>query len=59
MTSERRMEKIYRDVMRDLLAVDDLREVVTRGEFYRRTLDIGQRLTRVADRVWYAVVKEA
>jgi hypothetical protein len=58
-SAERRMEKIYRDAMRGLLAVDDLREVVTRGEFYRRTLDIGQRLTRVADRVWYAVVKEA
>jgi uncharacterized protein len=58
-SAERRMEKIYRDAMRGLLAVDDLREVMTRGEFYRRTLDIGQRLTRVADRVWYAVVKEA
>jgi len=32
---------------------------VTRGEFYRRTLEVGERLTRVADRVWYAVVKEA
>ncbi len=58
-SSERRMEKIYRDAMRGLLAVDDLREVVTRGEFYRRTLEIGERLTRVADRVWYAVVKES
>ena len=58
-SAERRMEKIYRDAMRGLLAVDDLREVVTRGEFYRRTLEIGERLTRVADRVWYAVVKEA
>ena len=58
-TCERRMEKIYRDAMRGLLAVDDLREVLTRGEFYRRTLEIGDRLTRVADRVWYAVVKEA
>jgi uncharacterized protein Yka (UPF0111/DUF47 family) len=58
-SAERRMEKIYRDAMRDLLAVDDLREVLTRGEFYRRTLEIGERLTRVADRVWYAVVKEA
>ena len=38
-SAERRMEKIYRDAMRGLLAVDDLREVVTRGEFYRRTLD--------------------
>ena len=58
-SSERRMEKTYREAMRGLLAVDDLREVVTRGEFYRRTLEIGERLTRVADRVWYAVVKEA
>lgn len=58
-SAERRMEKIYRDAMRGLLAVDDLREVLSRREFYRRTLDIGERLTRVADRVWYAVVKEA
>lgn len=58
-SSERRMEKIYRDAMRGLLAADDLREVVTRGEFYRRTLEIGERLTRVADRIWYAVVKES
>ena len=59
MSSARRMEKIYVDAMRGLLAVNDLREVVTRGEIYRRTLEIGDRLTRVADRVWYAVVKEA
>jgi hypothetical protein len=39
--------------------VDDLREVVARGELYRRTLDVGERITRVADRIWYAVVKEA
>jgi uncharacterized protein Yka (UPF0111/DUF47 family) len=58
-SSERRMEKIYRRATRDLIAVDDLREVVARREFYRRTLEIGERLTRVADRVWYAVVKEA
>jgi hypothetical protein len=58
-SAERRMEKTYRDAMRGLLAVDDLREVVGRGELYRRTLEIGQRLTGVADRVWYAVVKEA
>jgi hypothetical protein len=53
------MEKIYRDAMRRLLAADDLRELMIRSEFYRRTLEIGERLTRVADRVWYAVVKEA
>jgi uncharacterized protein len=58
-SAERRMEQVYRDAMRRLLAGDDLREVLTRGEFYRRTLEVGERLTRVADRVWYAVVKEA
>lgn len=57
--TERRMEKIYRVAMRDLLAEPDLREVLARREFYRRTLEIGERLGRVADRIWYAVVKEA
>ena len=55
---ERRMEKIYRDGMQGLLTMENLREVAARGELYRRTLDIGERLTRVADRIWYAVVKE-
>jgi hypothetical protein len=45
--------------MRDLREVDDLRQLVIKGEAYRRTLEVGERLTRVADRVWYAVVKEA
>jgi uncharacterized protein Yka (UPF0111/DUF47 family) len=58
-SAERRMEKIYRDAMRRLLAADDLRELIIQGEFYRRTLEVGERLTRVADRVWYAVLKEA
>jgi len=58
-SAERRMEKIYRDAMRGLVAMDDLREVVARGELNRRTLEVGERLTRVADRIWYAVVKEA
>ena len=54
---ERRLEKTYRVAMQGLLGVQDLREVAARGELYRRTLDIGERLTRVADRIWYAVVK--
>ncbi|GAA1976837.1 hypothetical protein GCM10009798_42570 [Nocardioides panacihumi] len=58
MACERRMEKIYRTAMQALLALEDLREVTARSELYRRTLDIGERITRVADRVWYAVVKE-
>jgi uncharacterized protein Yka (UPF0111/DUF47 family) len=58
-SSERRMEKIYRSAVRRLLAVEDPRVVVARGELYRRTLEVGERITRVADRIWYAVVKEA
>jgi uncharacterized protein Yka (UPF0111/DUF47 family) len=57
--ASRRMETSYRDAMRGLHDVDDLRELMIRGELYRRTLEVGERLTRVADRVWYAVVKEA
>lgn len=58
-SAERLLEKTYRDAMRGLIAGDDLHEVLARGELYRRTLEIGDRLTRVADRIWYAVVKEA
>jgi uncharacterized protein Yka (UPF0111/DUF47 family) len=58
LASERRMEKIYRTAMRELNETEDLREVVSRREFYRRTLEIGERLAGVAERVWYAVVKE-
>ncbi|MGZ6800730.1 MAG: DUF47 domain-containing protein [Mycobacteriaceae bacterium] len=57
--ADRQMEKIYRRAMRDLRTVEDLRESMARREFYRRTLEIGERLTRVADRIWYAVVKES
>lgn len=58
LAAERRMEKSYRQAMRDLLATDDLREVVTRRELYRRVLEAGERMAAVAERVWYAVVKE-
>ncbi len=56
---ETRMEHTYRDAMRALLDLDDLHEVTGRAELYRRTLEVGERVMRVADRVWYAVVKEA
>lgn len=58
-SAERQMEKTYRDAMRRLISAEDLHQVLARGELYRRTLDIGDRITRVADRIWYAVVKEA
>jgi hypothetical protein len=58
LAAERRMEKVYRHAMRDLLAAPDLREVVARRELYRRVLEAGELMSGVAERVWYAVVKE-
>ncbi len=64
--SARRMEKVYRGAMSGLLeleteAVTDgavVRELMGRRELYRRLSRIGDTLADVADRVWYASVKE-
>jgi hypothetical protein len=58
LSAQRRMEKIYRQAMHDLLALEDLRRIVSQRELYRRLLDAGERLAAVAERIWYAVVKE-
>jgi uncharacterized protein Yka (UPF0111/DUF47 family) len=57
--SQRRVERTYRAAMSDLLAVDELREVIGRREAYRRLARLGDQIHRVAERVWYAQVKEA
>lgn len=57
--SQRQVEKVYRRAMGELLEVDDLREVMARRELYRRLARIADGVTEVAERVWYAVVKEA
>ncbi len=57
--AERRMEKTYRAAMRDLLAEPDIGGVMAHREIYRRVLEVGERVENVADRIWYAVVKEA
>ncbi len=57
--TERRMEKAYRVAMRDLLEVEDLRHALALGELYRRALSAGEHLAAVAERIWYAVVKES
>ncbi len=44
--------------MSALLEVDDLREVTARRELYRRLARTGDELVRVAERVWYSVLKE-
>ena len=58
LAAERRMEKVYRRAMHDLLSNEDLRQVVAHRELYRRSLEAGERLAAVAERIWYAVVKE-
>lgn len=57
--ADRRMEKRYRAAMHESLEVEDLRLAVNRRELYRRMLELAEAEARVADRVWYAVVKEA
>jgi uncharacterized protein Yka (UPF0111/DUF47 family) len=57
--SQRTIEHVYRRAMSSLLAVDDLHEVNARREIYRRVSRIGDLIHTAADRVWYAVVKEA
>lgn len=57
--AQRQIEKVYRDAMASLVGVDDLREVMSRRELYRRVARIGEVVVEVAERVWYTVVKEA
>jgi uncharacterized protein Yka (UPF0111/DUF47 family) len=57
--SQRRLERVYRGAMVALLDVDDLREVMGRRELYRRFSRMSESIQEVADRVWYAAVKEA
>jgi hypothetical protein len=56
--AERRLERAYRAAMGALLEIDDLREVMARRELYRRCSRIGEGAAEVAERVFYAVVKE-
>jgi uncharacterized protein Yka (UPF0111/DUF47 family) len=56
--STRRVEHVYRSAMSTLLQIDDLREVMGRREAYRRLSRIGDHIRAVAERVWYAVMKE-
>jgi len=55
----RRVERVYRAAMAELLTVDDLREVMARRELYRRGARIAEAMADVAERILYAVVKEA
>ncbi len=57
--TERNIERVYRKAMAELLEVDDLRVVTARRELYRRFSRIADQLTEIAERVWYAVIKES
>jgi uncharacterized protein Yka (UPF0111/DUF47 family) len=57
--AQRRVERTYRSAMSALLDVSEVREVIGRREAYRRMSRLGDHVHRVAERVWYAVVKEA
>lgn len=57
--AERRLERVYRQAMADLLELDDFRAVTARRELYRRFSRIGEQTAEVAERIWFAVIKEA
>ena len=57
--AQRQVERVYRRAMSALLEVEDLRVVMGRRELYRRFSRISDDVTEVAERVWYAAVKEA
>lgn len=57
--SGRQLEHVYRKAMSALVQEDDLREVMGRRELYRRFSRISEGVAEVAERVWYASVKEA
>jgi hypothetical protein len=53
----RALEHSYRHAMSDLLTNQDVREQMGRRELYRRYARVADALVRVAERVWYAIVK--
>lgn len=54
----RGIERVYRRAMSELVQAPDLREVAAKRELYRRYARVGDAIEHVADRVWYAVVKQ-
>ncbi len=56
--AQRRLERAYRDAASALIEVDDLRIVMGKRELYRRISRVSDDVVEVAERVWYATVKE-
>jgi uncharacterized protein Yka (UPF0111/DUF47 family) len=57
--SQRDVERAYRAAMSALLDEDDVATMFAWREIYRRLSRMGDLVHAVAERVWYAVVKEA
>jgi uncharacterized protein Yka (UPF0111/DUF47 family) len=57
--SQRKLERVYRRAMSELLEIDDVRTVTARRELYRRFARLSDGVVEVAERVWYSVVKES
>ena len=57
--SQRKLERVYRKAMSELLEVTDVRVVVASRELYRRMTSMSDDIVSVADRVWYSRVKES
>jgi len=56
---QRHAQHSYRSAMSALIDNPDLRAVATRRELYRRMARTGDTLVLVAERIWYAVLKES
>ncbi len=56
---QRHLQHTYRASMSALVEVGDQRELTARRELYRRLARTGDELARVAERVWYSVLKES
>jgi uncharacterized protein len=56
---QRHLQHTYRAAMSALVEVEDAREIAARRELYRRLARTGDELVRVAERVWYSVLKES
>ncbi len=55
---QRHLQHTYRVAMSALIEVQDIREIAARRELYRRLARTGDELVRVAERIWYSVLKE-
>jgi uncharacterized protein Yka (UPF0111/DUF47 family) len=56
--SQRGLEHVYRRAMSALIDIGDLREVAARRELYRRLSRTSDAIIGVAERIWYAVLKQ-